>query len=116
MVRAFAPKPTSDVDSDAESVTVSKTGGTAPRWSTDGKEIFFITREGAIASALVSTHPVIKINVPTVLFRAPGITTDWGIVGSGNGVHFLVLAPEVATSSTSFSLMLDWQRILDPTR
>jgi Tol biopolymer transport system component len=113
MVRAFEPAPVNAVAIDAESVTVSRFGGTAPRWSADGKELFFITRDGAIASTAVSTYPAIRVAEPVVLFRAPGIATHWGVAGSGVDVRFLVLAPEVATASTSFSLVLDWQGILE---
>ena len=59
LVRPFAPVSDHRRESAAESVMVSRSGGTAPRWSADGKELFFITREGAIASAPVSVDPAL---------------------------------------------------------
>ena len=106
--------PTIDAESAAESVIVSKSGGTAPRWRADGKELFFITLEGAIASAPVSVRPVLEVGSPTTLFQAPGIAADWDV--SADGSRFLVMAPEVRTASTSFSLIFDWQRTLDRQR
>ena len=40
-------------------------------------------------------------------FHAPGIGRDWGVAADGN--RFLVMAPEAGTTSTSFSLIFDWQ-------
>ena len=114
LVRPFAPVPTIDAESAAESVIVSKSGGTAPRWRADGKELFFITLEGAIASVPVSVRAVLEVGSPTTLFQAPGIAADWGV--SADGSRFLVMAPEVRTASTSFSLIFDWQRTLDRQR
>jgi eukaryotic-like serine/threonine-protein kinase len=92
-------------------VVVSKSGGTAPRWRADGKELFFVTPAGAIASVPVTVGPVFAVGSPTMLFEAPGIISDWGV--SANGSRFLVLAPEVRAASTAFSLIFDWQGTLD---
>jgi hypothetical protein len=110
LVRPFAPVSMDD----GESVMVSKSGGTAPRWRADGKELFFVTPEGAIASVPVSVRPVLAVGSPTTLFQAPGIAADWGVSADGN--RFLVMAPEVSTASTSFSLISDWQGTLDHQR
>jgi hypothetical protein len=92
-------------------VIVSKSGGTVPRWRADGKELFFLTPEGAIASVPVSVLPALAVGSPTTLFQAPGIAEDWSV--SADGSRFLVLAPEHPTASTSFSLIFDWQGTLD---
>jgi DNA-binding winged helix-turn-helix (wHTH) protein/Tol biopolymer transport system component len=111
LVRRFAAVATSDGGIAGESVTVSKSGGTAPRWRDDGKELFFITLEGAIASAPVSAGPVLEVGSVTTLFHAPDIATEWDV--SADGKCFLVMAPEGRTTSTSFSLIFGWQRALD---
>jgi len=93
---------------------VSKSGGTAPRWRADGKELFFIRPESAIASVPVSVHPVLSVGSPTTLFHAPGMATDWGVAADGS--RFLVMAPEARTPSTSLSLIFNWQETLDHQR
>jgi hypothetical protein len=93
---------------------VSKSGGTAPRWRGDGKELFFITPESAIASVPVSVRPVLSVGSPTTLFHAPGIATDWGVAADGS--RFLVMAPEVSNPTTSLSLIFNWQGALDQQR
>jgi DNA-binding winged helix-turn-helix (wHTH) protein/Tol biopolymer transport system component len=114
LVRPFAPASTTDAESAGESVMVSKSGGTAPRWRADGKELFFITPVSAIASVPVSVHPVLSVGSPTTLFQAPGIATDWSVAADGS--RFLVMAPDVGTTSTSLSLVFNWQETLDNKR
>jgi len=112
LVRPFAPA--NDPENAGESVTVSKSGGTAPRWREDGKELFFITPERAITSVPVSVRPVLSVGSPTTLFRAPGIATDWAVAADGS--RFLVIAPEAGTTSTYLSLIFNWQETLDHQR
>ena len=114
LVRPFAPASANDPESAGESVIVSKSGGIAPRWRADGQELFFITLEGAIASVPVSVRPALKVGAPTTLFRAPAIATDWGVAADGS--RFLVVAPEAGTTSTSLSLIFNWQGTLDHQR
>jgi DNA-binding winged helix-turn-helix (wHTH) protein/Tol biopolymer transport system component len=111
LVHPFSLVSALDPESSAESVAVSSGGGTAPRWREDGKELFFITPQRAIASVPVSVQPALQVGPPTVLFQARGISTDWGVATEGN--RFLVMAPEVGAGSTSFSLILDWRPTLD---
>ena len=114
MVRPFAPASAHDSESAGESVTVSRSGGTAPRWRADGKELFFITPEDAIVSVPVSVRSVLEVGSPTTLFHAPGIAADWGV--SADGSRFLVMTPERSAASASLSLIFDWQGTLDPRR
>ncbi len=114
LVRPFASVSTNDGGSAQESVMVSRSGGTAPRWGKDGKELFFITLDGAIASVPVSAAPLLEVGRLTSLFQAPAIATDWDV--STDGKRFLVMAPEGPTTSTSFSLIFGWQGALDHRR
>ena len=56
LVRPFASGPANGGENAEASVMVSKSGGTAPRWRADGKELFFVTLEGAIVSVPVSAR------------------------------------------------------------
>ena len=85
LVRPFAPASAHDAESAGESVPVSRSGGTAPRWRADGKELFFITPDDAIVSVPVSVRPVLEVGSPTTLFHAPGIAADWGVSTDGTG-------------------------------
>src|SRR5688500_394540 len=54
---------------DAAKRQVSTTGGTAPLWSRDGRELFFVTGDRRMASRLVRTTPDLELGEETVLFR-----------------------------------------------
>jgi eukaryotic-like serine/threonine-protein kinase len=112
-VRRFAPNATG-ADSDVESVVVSSSGGMAPRWRGDGKELFFVTPDGAIAAADVHSVDALEIGTPKRLFQAPDIPFDgaqgvpsWSV--SADGSRFLVVLAETRTTPTSFSLIFNWQ-------
>jgi hypothetical protein len=114
LIRPFAAAPQNGAENTGESVTVSKSGGTAPRWRSDGKELFFITPDRAIASVPVSVRPGLSVGSPTILFHTRGIATDWAVAADGS--RFLVMAPEAGTTSTSLSLVFNWQETLDHKR
>jgi DNA-binding winged helix-turn-helix (wHTH) protein/Tol biopolymer transport system component len=114
LVRPFALVSSNVGESAEPSVMVSKSGGTAPRWRGDGKELFFVTLEGAVASVPVSDQPVLEVGSLTTLFQAPGIAPDWDV--SADGKRFLIMVPEGRSTSTSFSLIFGWQRALDDQR
>lgn len=48
---------------------VSRTGGTQPRWSHDGKEIFFLAPKGILSVASVDTSSGFASGTPTALFQ-----------------------------------------------
>jgi Tol biopolymer transport system component len=48
---------------------VSHNGGVAPRWSRDGKELFFIMTPNTLMSAEVRPGPKIEIGIPKPVFR-----------------------------------------------
>jgi WD40 repeat protein len=51
---------------------VSTSGGTQPRWSRDGKEIFYVDRDTLMAVG-VTTSPSFSSEPPEVLFAHPGL-------------------------------------------
>jgi eukaryotic-like serine/threonine-protein kinase len=52
---------------------VSVNGGAVPRWSADGRELFFVTLKSEMAVVRVKgSHAAFDCSVPTILFRIPG--------------------------------------------
>ncbi len=56
-------------ESDAAVWQVSPGGGTAPRWSHDGRRIFYQTEQGQMMAADVSTVPTFSVLRTSVLFK-----------------------------------------------
>jgi len=51
---------------------ISTGGGTQPRWSRDGKEIFYVEQDTMMAVG-VTTTPSFSTESPEVLFEYPGL-------------------------------------------
>ncbi len=79
---------------------VSTNGGSQPRWSTGGKEIFYV--EGATLMAVqVSTRPDFSVGSVTRLFEHRALTpvAEWPFArydASADGRRFLLAAPVAA--------------------
>ena len=93
---------------------VSTNGGTQPRWSTDGKEIFYV--EGSTLVAVqVSTRPDFSVGSVTRLFEHRALTLQLGRAFahydvSADGRRFLLAAPvdEEAEQEVSIRVVENW--------
>jgi Tol biopolymer transport system component len=88
-------------------VLVSRDGGSAPRWRGDGKELFYLARNGAVMA--VSTDA--GVGVPTELFRPPTMLNDWDV--SADGQRFLIATP-TEQGAQVLTVVLNWQNGLKP--
>jgi serine/threonine protein kinase/Tol biopolymer transport system component len=76
---------------------VSTGGGTEPRWSRDGKELFYVSGQ-ALMAVSVSLSPTFSYGTPVKLFDAPipaGYTNEsdlWQVAPDGKRFLFLPLA------------------------
>ena len=58
---------------------VSKGGGVSPRWSPDGRELFYLTADGTVMAVDVRTDRGFQTGPPKTLFQVPGALPDWGV-------------------------------------
>jgi len=56
---------------------VSPHGGAQPRWSRDGRELFFLALDGTMMVATFRTAPTFHIDQPRALFKT-GLNVDPG--------------------------------------
>jgi hypothetical protein len=75
-----------------------------PRWSEDGREVFFVSG-GHLMVATVSDGPVLKATTPVRLFDVPSASFA---VDPKTG-RFLVMQP-VSTPVPSVTVTLNWPR------
>jgi serine/threonine protein kinase/Tol biopolymer transport system component len=69
---------------------ISANGGTAPRWSRHGKEIFYIAK-GKLMAAPLTMHPTFSPGTPTVLFEQRSLASlypEYDV--SADGKRFVV--------------------------
>ena len=48
---------------------ISTSGGSQPRWSGDGRELFYIAPDGRLMAVSVKSGPKFEASVPTTLFK-----------------------------------------------
>ena len=125
-------RPFPDVDKDRWQVSTN--GGESPRWSLDGRELYYITYPASIAKSTagsmakvvleyllpkvmavkVETEPIFKPGKPEILFQGPYSTRrGWDI--DPDGKRFLMIKPRIMAGSESaseiprkISIVLNW--------
>jgi len=88
---------------------ISALGGN-PRWSRDGRRLFF-ARDEQVLEVDVQTTPSFRVGVPRRLFtlRPIGSSTTYpGFDVSADGQRFLVIEPDEASETTSLVVVLDF--------
>jgi Tol biopolymer transport system component/predicted Ser/Thr protein kinase len=103
----------------AAEFVVSKGGAIGmPRWRSDGKEIFYLSRDSKFMAVEVSTSPSFHAGEPKVLFDAPPGFVRTNTPGAladvaADGKRFLLVAPVVrAATQNQFTAVLNWTSIL----
>ena len=90
---------------------ISKGGGVEPRWSRDGKELFYFSGQTLMATT-VRTDTAFTWSPPMALVEAPVVanyTNDshrWQV--SPDGKRFLLLTPAADTRSSPIQVIVNW--------
>jgi Tol biopolymer transport system component/predicted Ser/Thr protein kinase len=91
---------------------VSQGRGTQPRWSRDGKELYYIS-DGKLMVADVQTAPTFRAGLPRVLFstqiarRGGAAAVAWDLTPDGK--RFLVISEESSSEEQPVNVVLNWQ-------
>jgi serine/threonine protein kinase len=92
---------------------ISDAGGIMPRWRGDGKEIFYLSLEGKMMAARVSTDGgVFQSSTPQLLFHAspPQLrTADFEYDVSPDGERFLMIEPWEKPEYQPLTLVSNWR-------
>jgi Tol biopolymer transport system component/predicted Ser/Thr protein kinase len=95
---------------------VSTNGGTEPRWSADGSEIFYLDSSESLVTVPVSTGNTFKAGMPETLFDGglfPYVGRNRYLV-TDDGQRFLMLSPIGGESIRPISVVLNWNAGLEP--
>jgi serine/threonine protein kinase/Tol biopolymer transport system component len=109
-VRKFSPDPATAASDNGGKWQISYEGGTEPRWSADGKDLYYLTPDSKVMAVEVNTNPGFQSGTPKLLFQAPPqqsnrTTGDYTV----DGKRFLLLAPVGQTGQAPFTVVLNWQ-------
>jgi len=89
---------------------ISENGARLPRWSADGRELFFVTPEGVLMSAAVSTVPTFHVSRPVRMFEPPGGTGDYA--PSTDGKRFLAIVDARGERLPPTKVVVNWPATL----
>ena len=90
---------------------VSSTGGVQPRWRRDGRELFFLTPDGAMTSVEVKPKGAqLDFGPPQMLFKS-GVVPNFGTEQydvTADGQRFLMMLPQGALGARPRDSMTVW--------
>jgi serine/threonine protein kinase/Tol biopolymer transport system component len=94
--------------STGERTLASTTGGTMPRWSRDGRELFFVAADRRLTAIAVRTTPSLELGPPRPLFTVPGrrVWKDYDV--SPDGSRFLAIVTDVRGDEQPLTVVLNW--------
>jgi Tol biopolymer transport system component len=98
-----------------ELTVVSIGGGRYPRWSADGKELFYLTPDNTLMSVPVKTSGGFTAGKPAKLFRLPvrrGANYRNPYAVSADSRRFLVAVPEAGEAPNRLVVITNWMESL----
>lgn len=88
---------------------VSQNGGTEPRWSRNGKELFYVDLDNRIVAVELVRSPLgFQAGAVRTLFQFHGAGGSWRYDVSADGTRFLVTAPPEGEAGIPVTLMTNW--------
>jgi len=104
----------------ADKRQISVDGGTAPRWSRDGRELFFVGLDSSVRAVEVSTNGEFEVGVPRVLFRTDmrrsevpgGNTADAWFAGDGQRFFIVPNPAGPIPPALPLTVVTDWTALL----
>ncbi len=96
-----------------ERTRVSLDGGTRPRWSADGTELYYELRGTALMRVAIGSDAEggLKFGVPEILFRlAPDSLRGWEV--DRDGRRFLLVLVDPAEAVRPDEVVVGWQQLL----
>jgi Tol biopolymer transport system component len=98
------------VDPETIPVSTGTGGGTAPRWSSDGKKLYYFAADGWLMAADVTMGAKLTLGATRALFPIPA-RGDWDVVSDptrfSDGRQFLIAIPTGADASTPFKILVN---------
>ena len=88
---------------------VSAHGAARPRWSADGRELFFVSPDGMLMAAGIQARPQFEAGSPQPLFEIRR-TADYAVAPNG---RFLVQVPHETPGSNELHVVLNWMAELN---
>jgi serine/threonine protein kinase len=113
-VRTFSPNSGGETTDDEGKWIISTGGGTEPRWSGDGKTLYYIAADSKIMAVQITADQAFRAGVPKALFQMPStlwgpLRQSWSVTPDGKRFLFQALPEQ---RKASFNVVLNWQTAL----
>ena len=86
---------------------ISQAGARQPRWSRDGKELFYLTGDGRLMAIPLKSGDQLQMGQAIALFKLDSIVNDSYDVDI-SGQRFVVITTDRLGRATPFTLVLNW--------
>ena len=94
-----------------QKIRISTSGGGAPRWRRDGRELFYLTPTGTVMAVAITSGSPLEAGIPEPLFRTPitnlALNIDQYDV-TDDGQRFLVLTPTGEARQSPITIVVNW--------
>jgi Tol biopolymer transport system component/tRNA A-37 threonylcarbamoyl transferase component Bud32 len=90
---------------------LSRDGGQSPQWSSDGKELYFLSPDATMMAVSIETARDLTAGIPRELFSADGVSVNGRQLFSvtPDGQRFLV---SITETPGSLSVVLNWPSLI----
>ena len=88
-------------------ITVSGGGGALPRWSRDGRELFYVTTD-RVMSTPIRTTPSLELGTPVTLFRMDPKRRWDDFDVSADGRRFLAIVSQTRGAEQPVNVIANW--------
>jgi hypothetical protein len=88
---------------------ISRNGGWQPLWRADGRELFFLARDGTLMATAVDTTRQFEAAIPQPLFMTAALVSSRRQYAvSVDGKRFLMLTPERSVTDVPITVVTNW--------
>jgi serine/threonine protein kinase len=113
-VRTFSPDSGGATSHDEGKWIISTGGGNEPRWSGDGKTLYYIAPDGKLMAVAITANEAFRAGVPKALFQPSAsfggpFRQSWCVAPDGK--RFLFAVPSEQRTAP-FDVVLNWQAAL----
>lgn len=96
----------SKLDQPGEKRRISADGGSNPRWSHSGKELFYVAPDSNLMSVEITRGADLGSGRPTALFKVDPLMTSYDVRADGQAFLCVVSAP--GTQLFPYAVTMDW--------
>ena len=86
---------------------VSQEGARNPRWSRDGRELYYLTADRRLVAMPVRSEASLELGAPRSLFALQG-RHPWTAYDVGPDGRFLAIVPEALVTEQPLTVVVNW--------